>query len=195
MTERNVQLLVKEKVIPRAKHGRFDLALASQAYIKNLKDRMAGHIVSPDQNDLKSRKLKAETEEREAKAALRQIELEVEKGNLLRRDEVTQGRIARLVELRAAMLELPRRAAFRFSDPRVKLEVEEEVNKFVVECLDRYSRDGIIPEERLDSGGVEGIAPTEGDLCEPVRGRKPRARSKVKLPAGAVGDGPDSVSP
>ena len=43
------------------------------------------------------------------------------------------------------------------------------------------------PEERLDFGGVEGIAPAEGDLCEPVRGRKPRARSKVKLPAGAVG--------
>ena len=189
MGERNVQILAKEKVIPRAKRGRYDLFATAQAYIRHLKDRLGGKIIEPEQGDLKGRKLKAETEEREAKAALRRIELEEELGKLLRREDVERQWSARLVEFKAAMLELPKRVAFRFTDPDIKMHVEEEVNTHVIEILAKYSRDGIVPDRPVGDGDDANDAPTpEGDHGEPVGGRKPRPKRQGKPAPRTVAD-------
>jgi hypothetical protein len=145
MSERNIQLLVKEKILPRASRGQYNLFFAGKAYIKYLKDRLGGKITDPAEGDLKGRKLKAETEEREAKAALRRIELEEEQGKLFRKEEVIRQWSARLIEFKAAMLELPKQVAFRFADPDVRMHIEEEVSTAVAEILSRYSRNGICP--------------------------------------------------
>ena len=189
MTERNVQILAKDKIIPRAKRGQYDLFLTAKAYIRHLKDRLGGRIVEPEQDDLKGRKLKAETEEREAKAALRQLELEEETGKLFRREEVYRQWTSRLIEFKAAMLELPKKVAFRFTDPDVRMHVEEEVYAYVVEILERYSREGIVPDGPLGDGDhAEGAATAPPDHGKSVGGRKQGARRKGKPTARPVED-------
>ena len=62
-------------------------------------------------------------------------------GKLLKLEDVARQWTSRYVEVKAAMLEFPKRVAFRFTDPEVRLRVEEEANAFVVELLERYSRE------------------------------------------------------
>lgn len=189
MTERNVQILAKEKIIPRAKRGRFDLYATAKAYIQHLKDRIGGKIIEPEVGDLRGRKLKAETEEREAKAALRQLELEEENGKLIRREAIERQWSARLLEFKAAMLELPKRVAFRFTDPDIKMHVEEEVNLQIVEILSKYSRDGILPDCPLGAGNdAENPETSSADHSQPVGGRKQNSKSKVKPASRSVED-------
>ena len=81
-------------------------------------------------------------------------------GKLLKLEDVSQQWTARYIELKAAMLEFPRRVAFRFTDPTVRVNVEEEASAFVTELLDRYSRDGIMPDSSMAIGDTEECAET-----------------------------------
>jgi phage terminase Nu1 subunit (DNA packaging protein) len=192
VTERRVEQLAQKKIIPKAGNGLFDLGPTVQAYIRYLHG-LANGAISADTTELKQRMLDAKTREGEAKAALRQIELEQRQGGLITLDEVKRQWSARLLEFKAAMLEMPKLAAFRFTDADIRIHVEEELNSFVIETLTRYSRDGVFA---VGGGGHAADAPAaEGDNGEPVGGRKPRARRKGEPAAGAVEDGPDSVSP
>lgn len=189
VTERSVQILAQDKIIPRAKRGQFDLFLTAKAYIRNLKDRLGGKIIEPEQDDLKGRKLKAETEEREAKAALRRLELEEELGKLFRREEIDRQWTSRLIEVKAAMLEMPKRVAFRFTDPDVRIHVEEEVYAYVVEMLDRYSRSGIVPDSPVGAGDYAKSAETAStDLGKSVGRQKQNHPRKGKSASRSVED-------
>ncbi|MFQ5510185.1 MAG: terminase small subunit, Nu1 [Leptospirillia bacterium] len=48
LTERRVQQLAREGVIPRAESGRYDLVAVVQAYIKYLRDRSLGEASTAD---------------------------------------------------------------------------------------------------------------------------------------------------
>lgn len=169
LTERRVQQLVKERVIPQVRRGFFDLGPTVQAYVRHLQDRVKGKVAD-DPGDLTARKLKAEIEEREAKARKAQISVAIAEGRLLKRDDVVRERVARVIEVKAALLEMPRRVGFLFPDPAVRHQVEEEVERSVHEMLERYSRHGIAPAALVDPGGTGGLAPAEEDLGERMGG-------------------------
>jgi phage terminase Nu1 subunit (DNA packaging protein) len=192
ITERQIERLVQKKIIPTAGRGQFVPWTTIQAYIR-YKSAQANGAISADVSELNQRLLQAQTREREAKAALRQIELEQRQGEIIKIDEVKRQWAARLLEFKAAMLEMPKLAAFRFTDADIRIHVEEELNSFVIETLTRYSRDGIFAVG--DRGNAADAPPSEGDNGEPVGGRKPRARRENKPAAGAVEDKPDAVSP
>lgn len=186
LTERSVQMLTKEKILPRARRGQYNLFFAAQAYVKHLKDRISGNVLIPEQDDLKGRKMKADTEEREAKAALRQIQLAEERKALFRRDEIISQWESRLVEFKSAMLGLPRRVAFQVTDPVLRIQVEEEVHAFVIELLEQYSREGIVPDSRLGEGNLsEGINPAKENKRKRV-GRQKQNTDNPNTNAGAV---------
>ncbi len=74
LTERRVQQLSKEGVIPKAERGRYELAPAVQGYIAYLQDRLAPRegADDPDRIDYhveKARKTKAEADMAEMQAA------------------------------------------------------------------------------------------------------------------------------
>lgn len=74
LTERRVQQLSKEGVIPKAERGRYELAPAVQGYITYLQDRLAPRESDgdPDRIDYhveKARKTKAEADMAEMEAA------------------------------------------------------------------------------------------------------------------------------
>lgn len=188
MTERNVQLLAKDRIIPRERRGQYNLFAVASSYIKYLTDRLAGNIVVADQDDLKARKMRAETEEREAKAELRKIQLAEERAALFRREEIEQQWASRLVEFKAAMQQLPQLISFRFTDPETRLLVNEEVTAFVHEVLERYSRDGIIPDrsvgEELVSAVTDSSAKNNGERV----GRQKQGTRTSKCSAGSMED-------
>jgi phage terminase Nu1 subunit (DNA packaging protein) len=186
--ERRVEQLAQKKIIPKVSKGLFDLIPTIQSYIRYLRAFKGG-----EGGDLEMRLLQAQAREREAKAELSQLELERRQGELIKVEDVRRQWSSRLIEFKAAMLELPTRAAFRFTDADIRIYVEEELNSFVVETLSRYSRGGI---RALGGGDDEGNpqAP-DADNGQPVGGRKQSAKRKGKPAAGAVEDGQDAVPP
>ena len=186
MTERNVQLLAKDRIIPRERRGQYNLFTVASSYIKYLTDRLAGNIVVADQDDLKARKMRAETEEMEAKAELRKIELAEEQAALFRREEIEQQWASRLVEFKSAMQQLPQLVSFRFTDPETRLLVNEEVTVFVHETLERYSREGIIPDRPVGEEAISTVTDSTAKDNSKRMGRQKQSSSAAKRSAGAV---------
>lgn len=93
--------------------------------------------------ELNARKLKADTEYREAKAAREQLQREIAEGRFYPKDEVVGEWVRRVHEIRTAMLAIPRKVAAVFNDPDVRLVVESELTAIVREILERYSREGV----------------------------------------------------
>jgi hypothetical protein len=185
VTERRVEQLAQKKIIPKAGKGLFDSDSTVKAYITYLHGRLSGAILSDDA-DLSQRMLRAQTLEREAKAAIAQINLEVKKGTLVTIEEVKRQWLARLVEFKAALLEMPKLAAFRFSDADLRANIEEELNGFVIEVLERYSRGGIFAVAGGDN--AEGAQTAALNNGQPVGGREPNLEPEGEPAPGTVED-------
>lgn len=112
----------------------------------------------------------ADTEEREAKAKKAQIAVAISEGRLMKRDDVVREWTARVLEVRSALLELPRRVGAQFPDVDTRNAVEEEVERTVYETLERYSRRGISSGGLLDDGGAGGADAAATAGGEPVGG-------------------------
>jgi len=129
MTPQWVRKLSKEGVIPQSSRGKFDLFPTVKRYISYLKESQKEQTGPSDQRKMKARKLKAETEEREAR--------------VISREDVIKEWSGRCVEVKAALLGLPQEIGFLFPDSEYRYMIEERVEQFVYETLERYSRDGI----------------------------------------------------
>ena len=139
MSDRRIRQLVKDGVIPRDGRDRYPLRECVQAYIAYLK---ANPTESASVADLEFRKLKAETEERQAKAERAQLDLDERRGELISREDMQREWTSRCVELRAAMLGLPNELGFRFTDDDTRALVEEVSEDFVRSTLETWSREG-----------------------------------------------------
>lgn len=123
LTERRVQQLAAEGVIPRAEKGRYELAPAVQGYIKFLHDRMHGNnsqVADLDYHAEKARKTKAEADLVELTAAKR-------KGELIEAADVDREAQAVMLQIRARMLAVPDRVT-----PRVVGETDERAVKAAI---------------------------------------------------------------
>ena len=175
---RTVQLLAKNGTIPQEKRNQFAFLKSIRAYIIYLRDLAKNKIPA---GDVGARKLLAETEEREAKARKARYQADLMEGKLLKLEEVSRQWTGRYIELKAALLEFPKRAAFRFTDPEARLLVEEEAHAIVTEMLERYSRDGILPGQPGPDSSLGAGTPTKKPEAAPVDkrkrvgGRKPRS--------------------
>lgn len=194
VTDRRIRQLVQKKIIPNVGRGMFDLGPTVQAYIRYLQGLSNGAI-SADTSELSQRLLQAQTLEKEAKARKAQLETGVIEGQLLKLDDVSHQWMSRFVEIKAAMLELPKRVAFRFTNPDVRLNVEEEVVAFVTELLTRYSREGICPDSPVGSEDTtKGALPSSGNNGKRMGKRKQSSRRKVVAASGAVANAQDALS-
>lgn len=100
LTERRVQQLAKEGVIPKAERGRYELAPAVQGYIRFLQERVAGNAAQSQTLDYhveKTRKVKAEADIAEIEAAKR-------RGEAIDASEVKRAWQVILGEIRANLL-------------------------------------------------------------------------------------------
>lgn len=143
MTPQWVRKLSKEGVIPQSSRGKFDLFPTIKRYIAHLKESQKEQSSPSDQRKMKARKLKAETEEREARAKFAEIQLDEKLGKLINREDVIKEWSGRCVEVKAALLGLSQEVGFLFPDSEYRHMIEERVEQFVYETLERYSREGI----------------------------------------------------
>lgn len=159
MTPQWVRKLSKEGVIPQASRGKFDLFSTVKRYIRYLKESQKESIPS-DQKKMQSRKHTAETEEREARAKLVEMQLHEKAGKLISKEDVIKEWAGRCVEVKAALLGLSQEIGFLFPDSEYRCMIEERVEQFVYETLERYSREGI-------------STPAPAGLMEPSRASGP----------------------
>ena len=148
LSKRRIQQLAKDGIIRTSGRDKYPLRECVQAYIAYLK---AYPTESASVQDLEYRKLKAETEERQAKAERAQLELDVRRGELISREDMHREWTGRCVELRAAMLGLPNELGFRFTDDDTRALVEEVSEDFVRSTLETWSREGPHSPKPLDA--------------------------------------------
>ena len=105
LTERRVQQLAREGVIPRADRGQYDLVGAVRGYVRFLREQAArAETGAPDLGAERARLVKA-------KADLAEMEARARRRDLLPAAEVEDAWTAILATLRARLLTLPDRLA------------------------------------------------------------------------------------
>jgi phage terminase Nu1 subunit (DNA packaging protein) len=139
ITERRVQQLVAQGVIPKTERGRYELFPAVQGYIKFLRERkLSEAVVSLD--EARQRKLAAEAE-------MAEIELAKARADVVRIDDVARQWDAILSGVRTRLLALPTKVA-----PMVAVENDQSIVKEMIED-GVYSALGELAAGLSDSAG------------------------------------------
>jgi phage terminase Nu1 subunit (DNA packaging protein) len=151
----------KREGMPVTKDGYYDLD-----EIKRWYDGRSGSIDEETEG-----KIYWETKLRKYKASLLELELKKVTGELLLRDEVEKGRIARIIAVKRAFLALPTRLApvLAMKEPR---EIEVELYEAISEIIDEFA--GVINDHKktgqknMDAGGTTGVEASGKDNSQPV---------------------------
>lgn len=114
----------------------------------NPKDVMAWRGEATDENtkeamSVLARKLKADADYKEARAAAALRQNEILEGQYMPREEIETQWSRRITELKAGLLALSNKIAGQITDPDVRLEVERVITDEVYELLEQYARDGV----------------------------------------------------
>ena len=134
LTERRVQQLAREGIIPKAERGKYELIGAVQGYVKYLQERSVGqHEASP--TDLMEHKVRLT----KAQASEKEIQVEMMKKNLIHVDDVvdTWGKIIGIAKSR--LMALPRRLSSKLLSAADLRETEIIIKNGVVEVLEEIS--------------------------------------------------------
>lgn len=108
---------------------------------------------------------------RKYKAGMLEIELKKATGELVEKDEVEKGRIARIIAVKRSLLALPTQLApvLAMKEPR---EIEVLLNEALAEIIDEFSGVRKFHNEsiqrQLDSSGTGSMETTGEDDCQPL---------------------------
>lgn len=150
LSERRVQQLSREGVIPKAERGRYDLVGAVRGYVAYLRDlAVKAQAGAPDFGVERARLIKA-------KADLAEMEADGRRGELLPADAVEAAWIAVLARLRARLLVLPDRLAPLCVEETTIAGVRDQIRKAVREALDELATQRIGIAADPDGPGAAG---------------------------------------
>jgi phage terminase Nu1 subunit (DNA packaging protein) len=131
LTERRVQQLTREGVLPRADRGRYELAPVVQAYVRYLRDRaLPGEAegVSEDFQKARARRTAAEANMAEMRAA-------EARGELIPAQDVREVLTSVLGRVRSKLLSLPAKLAPQMVNLGSVVHAEEHIRGAVHEAL------------------------------------------------------------
>ena len=150
LSERRVQQLSREGVIPKAERGRYDLVGAVRGYVAYLRDlAVKAQAGAPDFGVERARLIKA-------KADLAEMEADGRRGELLPADAVEAAWIAVLARLRARLLVLPDRLAPLCVEETTIAGVRDQIRKAVREALDELATQRIVAADPDGAGAAGG---------------------------------------
>lgn len=179
LTERRVQQLARDGVIPKPEKGRYDLIACVQAYIKYLQDRATGRgdIEPQDTYAERARLLKAQADKTE-------LEVKAMTGEVLPAEQVELLWSGLVASFRARLLALPVRCAQLVMSLKAYAEIEACLRAQVYEALNELSRYDPEHAEPLDTGGPEqgDIVIEEGGELERAAADAPDQRVGGQLP-------------
>lgn len=168
LTERRIQQMARDGVIPKPEKGKYDLIGCVRSYIKYLQERAAGRDIEPqDAYAERARLIKAQADKTE-------LEVKSMNGELIPSEQAELLWAGLVAAFRARMLSLPVRCAQRVMNFRTYPEVESCLREHVHEALNELSR--YDPEQYsnidLEEGGGDGRTASEPEN-KPVGGSIP----------------------
>ena len=198
LTERRVQQLAAEGVIPRNSHGRYEIGLAVRGYVKYLRERaIKGDPAGAD--DVGHSRAKLLT----ARARMATLEADQFEGQLLKRTDVEKAWSAIISNIRTRLLSIPQSTAPAIVYLASAGQVAALLTTAVTEALDDIASIPVYVDGNPGAGGEPGSGgqgsasgsetPAEADGF-PVGGPAPDALVGVERGAGAVEHEPPAVS-
>jgi phage terminase Nu1 subunit (DNA packaging protein) len=154
LSERRVQQLSREGVIPKAERGQYDLIGSVRGYVRYLRDQAArAQAGAPDYAAERARFIRA-------RADLAEMEAEEKRRALIAADQIEAAWIAVLALLRTRLLALPDRLAPQAFDQSTVGDTRNLIRAAIREVLDDLAQPDIELETDID---LEGVADPETD--------------------------------
>lgn len=181
LTERRVQQLARDGIIPKPEKGKYDLVRCVQRYVHYLQERAYGSGETPsDTYQERARLIKAQADKTE-------LEVATLKSELVPVDVVESDWLNHVSACRSRLLAIPSKSAFQIATLKEPDEIERFLKRAINEALAELSCDdneiSDTPEKtkkRMDSA--------TGNDRKPVGGRKPKAKSGSKRRTRKVED-------
>lgn len=184
LSERRVQQLVKEGVLPKTIRGKYDLIVCVQSYIKYLQQRAFGNGAAPQDTHLeRARLLKAQADKTE-------LEVETMRGNLIPVEQVEVDWLTMVMSCRSRLLAIPTKIAFQIISLKEPEEVERFLKRNIYEALTELATEddtSAIPE--YEKEGDSGVDAATGTDSKPVGRQKPKAKPRSKRRTRKVDNG------
>ena len=148
LSERRIQQLSRDGVIPKAERGQYDLVAAVRGYVAYLRDlAVKAQAGAPDFGVERARLIKA-------KADIAEMEAEGRRGELLPAEAVEAAWTAILARLRARLLVLPDRLAPLCVEETTIAGVRDQIRKAVREALDELAATPVVAADPEGSGAA-----------------------------------------
>jgi phage terminase Nu1 subunit (DNA packaging protein) len=166
LSERRIQQLSREGVIPKAERGQYDLIGSVRGYVRYLRDQaLRAQAGAPDYAAERARFIRA-------RADLAEMEAEEKRRSLIAADEIEAAWIAVLALLRTRLLALPDRLAPQaFEQPTVG-DTRNLIRTAIREVLDDLAEPDIEIETDPE---IDGLADPEADGGEGPSGSEAAA--------------------
>jgi phage terminase Nu1 subunit (DNA packaging protein) len=133
VSERRIQQLAKDGIIPKSVKGKYELVGCVRGYIGFLQERAFGKdVMSIDAHQERARLLKAQADKTE-------LEVKVLSRNMISVEEVKNDWSAMAVSFRSRLLGLPTRGAHLATGLKEFHEVEQALRELVHEALNELS--------------------------------------------------------
>jgi phage terminase Nu1 subunit (DNA packaging protein) len=181
LTERRVQQLAKEGVIPRAERGKYELAGAVRGYIAYLQERAEGRQVETrDAHAERTRLIKAQADKTE-------LEVDERKGALIPAERVIEAWEQLVSAFRARVLALPSKLVPRLASLNAVTQIQEVIAAGVREALEELARFELAGAATAGDpqSGTGRATPAEAER-EPVGGRPSAAQRRGQRRARPV---------
>ena len=166
LSERRVQQLAQEGIIPKPEKNQYELVGSVRAYINYLQQRAFGKGAAPQDTHLeRARLLKAQ-------ADMAEIELAERTGNLVTVERIEADWVAMVTACRAKLLGIPTKTAYQISNLKDPEEIENFLKRTIHEALSELA-DYETDDEDIsadDEDGGEGVESAAGTESEPVGG-------------------------
>ena len=166
LSDRRVQQLSREGVIPKAERGQYDLIGSVRGYVRYLRDQaLKAQAGAPDYAAERARFIRA-------RADLAEMEAEEKRGYLLAADQVETAWIAVLALVRTRLLALPDRLAPQAFEQSTVGDTRNLIRAAIREVLDDLAQPDIQVDGSLEP---DGFAPADADGDEGAGGAAPAA--------------------
>ena len=153
ISERRVQQLAQDKVIPKAVRGQYELVGSVRGFINYLQQRAFGKGVAPQDTHLeRARLLKAQ-------ADMAEIDLAERTGALVTVDRVEADWMDMVSACRAKMLSIPTKTAYQIAHLENPQEIEKFLKRIINEALaEMATYETTNDDEELQTNLEEGDA-------------------------------------
>jgi phage terminase Nu1 subunit (DNA packaging protein) len=154
LSERRVQQLSREGVIPKAERGQYDLIGSVRGYVRYLRDQaLKAQAGAPDYAAERARFIRA-------RADLAEMEAEEKRRSLIAAEQIEAAWVAVLALLRTRLLALPDRLAPQAFEQSTVGDTRNLIRAAIREVLDDLAQPDIELEADID---LEGVADPEAD--------------------------------